>query len=158
MYTHPQSKKRFVLDATALISYFSSVFNQRSKISPKAISLIDEAFRYQDRIILSIPGVVFVEIFDKWFRGDESQDREFRAKFRAEVLEQVHRAPNIEIREIDAEILRMFLSLEDPNINLENSDRLILASAAVLESPLITSDKDMTKYARKYKLVPSVIS
>ena len=70
----------------------------------------------------------------------------------------MHRAPNIEIREIDAEILKMFLLLEDPDINLENSDRLILASAAVLESPLITSDTDMTKYARKHQLVPSIIS
>jgi len=151
------SKKRFVVDTTALISYFPSVFNQGSRISDRAISLIDRAFQYE-AVILSIPGVVFVEIFDKWFRGNKSQDEEFRAKFKAEVLEQIRRAPNIEIREIDAEILEMFLSLQDPNINLENSDKLILASAAVLDSPLITSDRNLIRYVRKHQVIPSILS
>jgi len=154
----PGSRRRLVADTTALISYFSSVFNQGSKISKRAISLIDSAFRYEDEVILSIPGVVFVEIFDKWFRGDKSQDEEFRAKFKFEVFEQVRRAPNIEIREIDAEVLEKFLSLQDPDINLENSDRLILASAAVLESPLITSDSDLIRYVKKHRVIPSIIS
>ena len=153
-----RNRRRFVVDTTALISYFSSVFSQESRISDRAISLIDRAFRYEDQVILSIPSVVFVEIFDKWFRGTESQDQEFRAMFRAEVLEQVRRAPNIEIRETDAEILEMFLLLQDPDINLENRDRLVLASAAVLESPLITSDERVTRYVQKHRTIPSVIS
>jgi len=107
---------------------------------------------------LSIPGVVFVEIFNKWFCGDKNQDEEFRARFKAEVFEQVRRAPNVEIREIDAEVLEMFLSLHDPDINLENSDRLILASAAVLESTLITTDNNIIAYVRKHRVIPSIIS
>jgi predicted nucleic acid-binding protein len=154
----PRSKKRFVTDTVALISYFSSVFGQDSEISPRAISLIDSAFQYEDEVILSIPGVVFVEIFEKWFRGDESQDEEFRAKFKFEVFERVRRAPNIEIREIDDEVLEMFLSLQDPDINLENSDQLILASAAVLESPLITSDGNLIQYVKKHQVIPYTIS
>ena len=149
--------KRFVVDTTALISYFSSVFNQGSRISDRAISLIDRAFQYE-AVILSIPGVVFVEIFDRWFRGNKSQDEEFRAKFKAEVLERIRRAPNIEIREIDAEVLGKFLLLEDPHINLENSDRLILASAVVLESPLITSDEEVIQYVRKHQVIPFILS
>ena len=109
-------------------------------------------------VILSIPGVVFVEIFNKWFCGDKNQDEEFRARFKAEVFEQVRRAPNVEIREIDAEVLEMFLSLHDPDINLENSDRLILASAAVLESTLITTDNNIIAYVRKHRVIPSIIS
>ncbi len=76
-----------------------------------------------------------MEIFDKWFRNNNGE--EFQAKFRTEVFEPVRQAPNIEIREVDAEVLEMFLSLQDSDINLENRDRLILASAAVLKAPLI---------------------
>ena len=156
--THTSRNRRFVLDTTALISYFSPVFKRGSKITERAITLIDTAFQYEYPILLSIPGVVFVEIFDKWFRGTDAPSQEFRAEFRAEVLQRVRSAPNIEIREVDAEILEMFLTLEDPDINLENRDRIVLASAAVLDSPLITSDEKVIQYVRRHQVIPAIIS
>lgn len=149
--------RMIVIDTVSLISYFSSVFNRSPRISERALALLDRAFTYPDEILLSIPGVVFVEIFDKWFRGDTAKDEEFRAKFRAEVLERIIRAPNIEIREIDIETLEMFLSLEDPTINLENNDRLILATAAVLQARLVTSDAKVVDFVEKNATIPATI-
>ncbi len=149
-------KNRFVVDTTALISYFDFVFEQGSQISKKGLELIKNAFLTEHKTILIIPGVVFVEIFDKWFRNHNGQ--EFRAKFRAEVFEPVRQAPNIEIREVDDEVLEMFLSLQDSDINLENRDRLILASAAVLKAPLITSDGKVIRFVNKHKIIPYVVS
>lgn len=149
-------KSRFVVDTTALISYFDVVFEQGSRISKNAIRLIETAFKTEHEAILIIPGVVFVEIFDKWFRKDRGE--EFLAKFRAEVFEPIRQAPNIEIREIDNEILEMFLKLYDPDVNLENRDKLILASAVVLNAPLITSDRKVIKFVNKHRVVPDIVS
>ena len=148
-------KKRLVLDTTALISYYSSIFEQPPQISQRALSLIDNAFKNQYDTILIIPGIVFVEIFDKWFRR---HDLEFNAKFLAEVFQPIKAAPNIEIREIDYETLEIFLLLEDPAINLENRDRLVLAAAAILQATLITSDQDMIDFVNKYKTLLSIVS
>lgn len=147
----------FVVDTMAVISYFSNVFGQDTRISKRGLSIIGQAFDFPDEVLLTVPGIVFVEIFDKWFRGGRDKDDEFRAKFRVEVLERIRNAPNIEIREVDVETIQKFLWLEDPNINLENSDRLILASAAVLQAPLITADPVLIDFVKKHGVVPEVI-
>lgn len=139
-------KKRIVIDTTSLISYFQNVFEQGSQISKKALQSIDNAFLSTQETVLIIPGVAFVEIFDKWFKGEE-----FQAKFLSEVLNPITASPNIEIREVDNEVLEEFISLQDDKINLENRDRLILAFACVLNAPLITSDHKIIKFAKKYK-------
>lgn len=146
------TKQQIVIDTTALISYFSSVFNENPRISPQSIALIHRAFQYTNEVLLSIPSIVFVEIFDKWFR-----DEEFQAKFNAEIYELIKQAPNIEIRPIDHEILERFITLEDPNINLENHDRIILASAAVLNWSLITSDPKLHQFVERHKVIPSIL-
>lgn len=150
------TKNRYVVDTTALISYFDIVFGQGTQISKKATRLIETAFETEYQIILIIPGVVFVEIFDKWFRRNRGE--EFRAKFRAEVFEPIRQAPNIEIREVDKEILEAFLTLQDYDINLENHDKLILASAVVLNAPLITSDGKVIRFVNKHKVIPNIVS
>jgi predicted nucleic acid-binding protein len=149
-------KNRFVIDTTAIISYFDSVFERGSQITKQALQFIDNAFEIEYETILVIPGVVFVEIFDKWFH--DVQGEEFQSKFRSEVLEPILRAPNIEIREIDNETLEAFLTLQDQNINLENRDRLILASAVVLNTPLITSDSKLIRFVRKNRVIPYTIN
>ena len=149
-------KNRFVIDTTALISYFDLIFEQQSKISKEGIRIIRDAFQTEYKTILIIPGVVFVEIFDKWLQ--EKCSEEFQAKLRAEVFTPIYQAPNIEIREIDREILEIFVTLQDQNINLENRDRLILASAVVLDAPLITSDRKIKKFVKKHKSIPYIVS
>ncbi len=104
------------------------------------------------------PSVIFVEIFDKWFRERNSSSEEFRAKFIAEVYKPIKANPNIEIREIDLEVLQNFLKLDDSTINLENRDRIILASAVTLNAPLITSDRKVQRYFTKYRIIPQIIT
>ncbi|WP_414548521.1 PIN domain-containing protein [Anabaena sp. CCY 0017] len=130
-----------MIDTVALISYFAHIFNVPSKISQKGLSYIDIAFKdYNSKYLIIIPGVVFIEIFDKWFRGNTTENKEFRAKFISEVFNPIKLAPNIEIRELDIEVLESFLDLKDENINLENRDKIVLATAIILNSPLITCD------------------
>lgn len=149
---------RFVIDTTALISYFCRVFEQPSQISKKGLLYLDKVFKGQDNYLMVIPSIVFVEIFDKWFRERNSSSEEFRAKFIAEVYKPIKANPNIEIREIDLEVLQNFLDLDDSIINLENRDRIILASAVTLNAPLITSDRKVQKYFTKYRIIPQIIT
>ena len=113
---------------------------------------MQHAFRSDKDVLLSIPSIVFIEIFDKWVIDDE-----FRAMFISEVLEVISQCPNIEIKPIDEEVLQMFISLNDPIVNLENHDKIILASAMALQWPLITSDSKLVRYVKKYKVIPTII-
>jgi hypothetical protein len=156
---NPLSQKyRFVIDTTALISFFPILFDVPSRISPKGLSLIKKSFQAESNCLMTIPSIVFVEIFDKWFRGKNIVNQEFRAKFISEVFNPIKISPNIEIRELDIEVLEKFLYLNDPIINLENRDKIVLASAIVLESPLITSDRKIRTYVKKHNSIPEIIS
>ncbi|MEA5552891.1 hypothetical protein VB713_18260 [Anabaena cylindrica UHCC 0172] len=152
-------KRRFVVDTVALISYSAHIFNVPSKISQKGLSYIDIALNsYNSKYLIIIPSIVFIEIFDKWFRGNTTANQEFRAKFIAEVFNPIKLTPNIEIRELDIEVLKSFLDLKDENIKLENRDKIVLATAVVLKSALITSDTKIREYCNKYKVIPEIIT
>jgi hypothetical protein len=142
----------FVLDTNSLISYFSDIFGVMSSISSNAISIIRRAFLNDPSVRLSIPSVVFVEIFDKWFNSEE-----FRSKFLAEVFHPITSAHNIEIKRIDQEVLENFIAIDDRVVNLENHDKIILACAMMLECPLITCDPKIIEYIEKDKVIPSII-
>lgn len=156
MNTDFAHKERIVVDTTAIISYFDSVFRQNPQITREGLQYIDSAFESEYNTILIIPSVVFVEIFEKWFR--RSCGEEFHARFRSEVLNPILSAPNIEIREIDNEVWEAFLTLQDADINLENRDRIILASAVVLNAPLITSDRKVIQFVERNKVIPNTIN
>lgn len=149
---------RFVIDTTTLISYFSRVFGQPSKISPQGLVYVDKVFRGHLNYAMIIPSIVFVEIFDKWFRERSNSSEEFRAKFLAEVYKPIKANPNIEIREMDIEVIENFLRLDDSLINLENRDKIILASAITLNVALITSDRKIKKYFAKHRIIPQIIT
>lgn len=151
------SKKRFVIDTNALISYFSDIFNVPTHISSRGLLYISKAFQNDSEYLMTIPSIVFVEIFDKWFRGENAVGEEFRAKFISEIFNPIKFSPNVEIREIDLEVLENFLKLNDPDISLENRDRIVLASAVTLEAPLITSDSQIKKYVERYRNIPDLI-
>lgn len=151
------SKKRFVIDTTTLISYFAHIFNVPSQISSRGLSYISRVFQSDSEYLMTIPSIVFIEIFDKWFRGENTVGAEFRAKFISEIFNPIKVSPNVEIRELDFEVLENFLRLNDPDINLENRDKIVLASAVVLEAPLITSDSKIKKYVERYKNIPELI-
>lgn len=142
----------FVTDATSLISYYSDVFQKPSQISREALNLIDRALLSDPAIRLSVPSIVFVEIFEKWFKSEE-----FAAKIRSEVFEPINNASNIEIKPLEQEVLENFIEIKDDHINLENHDKIILASAMMLNCSLITSDSKIIKYVKKYKVIPRIV-
>jgi len=102
---------------------------------------------------LSIPAVVFVEVFEKWLNEEE-----FAAKFYYEVMSPILDSPNIEIKPIEREVLENMLTIGAELSEHDVHDKLILASAMMLQRPLITSDAKVIQFVRKYKVIPSVVT
>ncbi len=148
------TRKLYVIDTTALISFYPDIFNDGQKISKEAIKIIDKAFDEGSDVRLSIPAIVFVELFVKWYSNVERA-----ARIRYEIFEVIKDKPNIEIKPFEKEVLENFIQLEDDIINLENHDKIILASAMMLECPLITNDRKIIRYVNKHKnVIPGIIS
>lgn len=146
-------KKRYVVDTTSLISYFSEVFGKPSQISQYALDIIDKAF-HDDSTLLIFPSVVFIEILQKFIREEEG------AKIRSEVFERIKSRDNMEIQPLEEEVLRNFIKIQDieSKYNFDNRDKQILASAMMLQCPLITSDLRLIRYNKKKKVIPKIIS
>ncbi|NMC63208.1 MAG: hypothetical protein GYA55_08560, partial [SAR324 cluster bacterium] len=93
--------ERYVIDTTSIICYFHDVFQQRDRLSDKARKLLGQAFSTDSGSVkLSIPSIVFVEIYDKWIT-----DEEFARKFFYEVYTPIGQSPNIEVKPIEREVL-----------------------------------------------------
>ena len=61
--------KRYVTDTNSLIYYFHDLFGEGCILSQKVKGIFEQAFNlYQSNVRLSIPSVVFLEIYEKWFR------------------------------------------------------------------------------------------
>jgi hypothetical protein len=72
----------YVIDTNSLVAYFHSVFETEQRLSKRAIKILQSALSPRETTTkISIPSVVFVEIFEKWFR-----DEEFARKFYYEVF------------------------------------------------------------------------
>jgi len=145
--------ERYVMDTNAVISYFKEVFNQPSKISRKAINLINKAFDVESNVRISIPSMAFIEIYDNLLN-----DEEILKKFRLDVFVKIKEASNFEIKSLEKEVIENILKIKDDYINLENHDKIFLASAMMLKCPLITSDVMITDYVKYYKVIPAVIN
>lgn len=102
---------------------------------------------------LSIPSIVFIEIFEKWLTNEE-----FTAKFRYEVFERVASSPNVEIKPIEQEVLECLLLLRDELGDHDLHDKIILASAMMLDCPLITTDPKLINYVASRRVIPCTIS
>jgi PIN domain nuclease of toxin-antitoxin system len=137
--------KNFVIDTVALGSYFRDIFNDsNSQISKKALDIIEGGFNDDPNIRLSIPSVVFIEIYYKTFIDEEA-----RRRFQYEVYELI-KSKNIEITPIDQDVLENFVKI---GRGLENHDRIILASAMALECPIITHDSKISEYLETNRVV-----
>ncbi|PHS11059.1 MAG: hypothetical protein COA78_10435 [Blastopirellula sp.] len=139
----------YVTDTVGLINYFHETFSRSSSISASTRRIYDKAFSTSEGSVrLSIPSVVFVEIHEKWCRTEE-----FSRKFYYNVFKRVCDSPNIEVKPIDREVLENLLrirgSLEDHDLH----DKLILASAMMLDCPLITCDSEIIKFNDEFNVV-----
>lgn len=145
--------RRYVIDTCALISFFHEVFGQEGRISARARTIMGEAlYSGYSETRVSIPSVVFVEVYEKWFN-----DEEFSRRFFYEVLTPVTQSPNVEIKTLDGEVLENLLLIGGELANHDVNDKIVLASAMMLESPLITLDEKITDYVNGTGVIPSVI-
>jgi len=98
-------RKLYVIDTNCLIAFYQNVFrnannyNGSPELSTKTKTIISQAIISQaSDIRLSIPSVVFIEIFEKWLNSEE-----FSRNFFYDVFTPLKLSPNIEIRPIDRE-------------------------------------------------------
>ena len=147
-------RKRYTIDTTALMSYFSDTFQIECKISKDAINIIGEAFD-ENKHIIQIPSIVFVEIFSKQFTTPEKA-----AQIRYVVYEKIRCCENVSIEAIDKELLECFIQITDieANHNFDNHDKIIFATAMKYQNPLITSDLRLIRYNRRKRLIPGIIT
>jgi len=142
-----------VCDTNAVIWYFHKAFNVPDRLTAGARRLMDASiFGYSD-VRLSIPGIVFVEIFDKWCLSEEDV-----ARIHAEVFTRLNDAPNVEIRPLDSELLFACAQLGGELTDHDVHDKLVVAAAEVLECDLITSDGIIQSYVRSATMIPQAFS
>lgn len=144
----------YVIDTNGIIGYFDEVFKAASNLSNYARTLIECALSaFPQDVKLSVPTVVFVEIFEKWLDGEE-----MAAKFHYEVFNLLARSPNIEIKPLEQEVLENVLQIGGTLAEHEIHDKIILASAIMLNCPMITTDTKIREYVEVSRVIPSVIS
>jgi len=141
--------RRYVIDTCCLINYFGDVFGERRRLTRPAVSLLDRAFAGQGDVLLSIPAIAFVEVYDV-----RLHDAEATRRFYFDVFERVRSCGSIEIRELDSEVMRHFLAIRGA---LERHDRIVLACAVALNSPLITWDPKIAAYVQATGVIPGTL-
>ena len=141
-------KKRYVIDTNGLISFYSTVFNdapgfdRSPSISKKTRDTIQEAISpSESAVLLSIPSIIFIEIYEKWLRSEE-----FFRKFFYEVFIPLKQSPNVEIRAIDQEVLENLLAVDGCLTKHDLHDKIVVASAMTLECPIITVDHKIIEF------------
>lgn len=154
-------KVRYVIDTNGIISFFSEIFrcspryDNSPSISQNTINIIKEALSPQEgAVLLSVPSVIFIEIYEKWLSSEE-----FKSKFWYEVFTPLKQSPNIEIRAIDQEILENLLSVGGTLKQHDLHDKIVVAAAITLECSIITTDTKIMKFVKnEQNIVPSAFS
>ena len=143
----------YVIDTNAVIYYFDQVFGGRSRLSAKATKIIRSVLCGKEELIrISIPSIVFVEIWRKWLRSEE-----FARRFYYEVYCACVESPNVEIRTIDRETIENLQLIRGSLSSHEIHDKLILASAMTLACPLISLDDKLAAFVQETGVIPEVI-
>ena len=139
----------YVADTDSMMSYFNEVFGVPQKLSRRARGIIGQALvTYPSSIKLSIPSIVFVEIFDNRFRDEENANR-----LRYEFYEAIRSSPNVEVKAIEQEVMENILQIRDELSDHDIHDKIVLASAMMLNCTLITTDGPIIDYIKKHKVV-----
>jgi len=145
--------RHFVLDANALIAFFKDVVRsspncrETSDISPAAKLAIEQALvSATTDVRLTVPSVALVEVYKNCLT-----DEELVSKFYYEVFIRLAQSPHVEIRALDREILENLVTIGGNLLSHELHDKLIVATARVLNATLITTDQAIQRYARDPK-------
>ncbi len=94
-----------------------------------------------------------MEIYEKWFISEE-----FARKFYYEVYIPIIGSPNIEIKPLEQEVIENLMRIRGSLSNHEINDKLILASAMMLNCPLITTDQDIITFVKENNVIPSIVN
>ena len=144
----------YVIDTNGIIGFFDQVFEAQSNLSVQARSIIQRALSGSPQEVkLSIPSVVLVEIFEKWLTSEE-----MAAKFHYEVFNLLSQSVNIEIKPLEQEVLENLLRIGGTLADHEIHDKIILASAMMLNCSIITTDTKIREYVDITHVIPSVVS
>jgi len=154
-----EEKIRYVIDTNGLISFFAEVFDDAPGfegsplISQKTRNTIQEAvFSWEGRVLLSVPSIILIEIYEKWLRSEE-----FVRKFFYEVFIPLKQSPNVEIRAIDQEVLENLLTVDGCLAGHDLHDKIVVASAMTLECSIITFDHKIKEFVGNgEKKIPKV--
>lgn len=79
-------------------------------------------------------------------------------QFHYEVFDLVERSPNIEIKPVEQEVLENLLNIGGILADHEIHDKIILASAMMLNCSIITTDPKIREYVESNGVIPAVIS
>jgi hypothetical protein len=143
----------YVIDTVTFIAYFSDFFNDDLKLSKQATQIMDSCIAHKEsNIKLTIPTIVFVEVFEKFLKSEERV-----LKFKFEVFEPIKSNPDIEIKPLDRDLLDVFISLGNEIVNMEHHDKIILAATIQLDCNVITNDPDIISYLEKSKSQAKVL-
>jgi len=154
-------KIRYVIDTNGLISFFAEVFkdtlgfDESPSISQKARDAIQVAvYSLDGGVLLSVPSIVFIEIYEKWLRSGE-----FFRKFFYEVFTPLKQSPNVEIRAIDQEVLENLLAVDGCLAKHDLHDKIVVASAITLECSIITVDHKIIEFVGSgERKIPNVLN
>lgn len=80
------------------------------------------------------------------------------AKFHYEVFNQLSQSVNVEIKPLDQEVLENLLRIGGVLADHEIHDKIILASAMMLNCSIITTDAKIREYVDATHIIPSVIT
>ncbi len=89
--------------------------------------------------------MVFVEIYEKWLTSEEQCQQ-----FYYEIFRGITDLQNIEIKTIDKELMETVLEINGTLQNHDMHDKIVLASAIMLNCPLITTDTKLIAYANSF--------
>jgi len=115
---------------------------------------MDRAIKpFEDNIKLSIPSVVFIEIFDKWLIKEEYV-KSFYYNAYLKLLE----SPNVEIKPIERDVLEILITIKDELDEHEISDKIVVSSAIELDCSLLTTDNKVIEYNKRRKRIMRIVS
>jgi len=150
-------RELYVCDTCCLISYFESIFAPLGAVinlSYDARSLINNALSdLNSNIRISIPSVVFGEIYDKWLDTEETVK-----KFYYDAYSKLNTCPNIEIKSIEKDVLNQLITIEHELNNHEISDKIVVASALELDCALITTDTKIIEYNENQNRIRRILN
>lgn len=147
--------EKYTIDTNCIISFFNSEFEGANcSVSSKALDVLERAF-IDSSIKIFIPSIVFIEIYSKWFKDEESAQR-----IRSNVFLPIFNQENFAIEELDKEVLENFVKITDieKGWNFDNHDKQILATAMKHQTVLITSDERIIRYNKRKKVIPDIVS